>query len=340
MKRVLTPIIALALLAGCSKNPISLPDEDNTDGKHLLEFTIDGFTQQLIPFADQIKALSIQASADRSALSPGSIKAETIPGTLLRDHINAIEIKIYQTGLLVDSIRQYADDPKFGTYSAYHQKETSPFQVFIAAAQLGDDGDIEMRRGVDNKGLLADHYIKTLPEPSDAYFSFSTISLTQGTSNRKIQLKRFVGRLEINLKEEIPAATHHMEVRIENTAQYFLLSEQRGYRVNKDVAKDTIAYETVKVINIKPEDRGKPSFEINAYFVKQGLLTGEAETTTVTLNAFDAENNLLKSKIIPNVQIQTNMRTKLTGFLFAAPNLNFDMEIVSAWNTSVPEILF
>ena len=340
MKRVISPIILLLLLAGCSKKPINPSDDENTDGKHLLEFTIDGFSQQLIPFADQIRASSIQASVNRSSVSSSSIKAETTPGNTLRDHINAIEIKIFQSGNLVDSIRQYANEPNFGTYSKYYKQDAIQFQIFIAAAQLGSEGDLEVRRGLDNKGSIADLYIKTLPDASDAYFSYSTISLNKGIVNSKIQLKRFVGRLEINLLEEIPASTHHIEVAIANTAQYFLFHDQRGYRHHKDIALDSIPYETVKVINIKPEDLGQDNFAFDAYFVKNGLLSGGVDFTTVTLRAFDEENNLLKSKTIPNVQIQTNVRTKLTGRLFTEPNLNFDIELVSAWNPTVHEIEF
>jgi len=149
-----------------------------------------------------------------------------------------------------------------------------------------------------------------------------------------------VGRLEVNLTEKIPAEAHHIEVTIDNTAQYFLMMEQRGYRFEKDIANDNLPYQTVKVIDIKPEDVGKEEYSFTAYFVKNGLLSSEAQTSKVTLKAFDAENNLLQTREIPNVALQTNMRTKLSGRLFTAPNLNFDIDIDGAWSDEIPEYEF
>jgi len=342
MKRnLILSVILFLLIAGCSKDSLKPEEEELNNEKHLLSFTIDGFSQDLVPFANQIKALNLSASASHQ-ISAGntSNSIQATASSDIRDHINTIEIKIFRKGALIDSVRQFAADPDFGTYKKYHSITTSQYMVSIVGAMLEHNGDFATRPLTNQSNPILDHHIKMLPYPANAFYFQKQIDLNGGDVHETAKLKRFVGRLDIELMEEIPSTAHRIEITTQNTAQYFIPFEQRGYYYTEVESEDHTPYHTVKNIILKPEHFGKPSFSFNAYHVLKGKLGGAPQTTTVILKAYDSADKVIQTKEIPDVMIQTNMRTKLSGYLFSAPNLNFDMEIAADWDSEIPAYEF
>jgi|GEM_PF-1323251 len=343
MKRNLILSVILSLLiAGCSKVSLKPEEEEFNGEKHLLSFTIDGFSQDLLPFSDQIKALNLNASASPQKAVTNNLSGSTqaTASIDIRDYINTIEIKIFRAGALIDSVRQFVTDPDFGTYKKYHSITTNLYQVFVTGAMLEHNGDFATRTGPNINGSIMNSHIKVLPYPVDAFYFHKAIDLKGGEVHEQMKLKRIVGRLDIELTEEIPSTAHRIEITTQNTAQYFVPLEQRGYYYTENESEDTTPYHTVKNIILKPEHFGKESLSFNAYHILKGKLGSVPQTTKVILRAYDSADKIIQTKEISDVLIQTNMRTKLTGKLFTKPNLNFDIEIATDWDSQIPEYEF
>jgi len=339
---LLLSVTVLLSISGCAKDPIpDIDDEDSQDGKYLISFTIDGFSQDLLPFSDKIRASDLSASANRnlnSALLPNSIQATGEPDTDIRDIINTLEIKVYRGNFLVDSVRQYADDPNFGKFANYYNPGT-PHNLFVAGALLENEGDLIMKKDSPT-GTTRDVYLRVLPQATDAFFIYKAYDFSKEPQHENLKLKRFVGRVEVELDEIITSDANRIDITIENTAAYFLPYHQRGYHLNQDIELDQISHHTIKSVQIKPEDVGRTDFSLSAYFVLKSELGTAPETTKIILAAYREDGSMIRQKEIPNVSLQANKRTKLVGKLFTVPNVDFEVGLESDWHSEVPEYEF
>src|SRR5690606_37090041 len=91
--------VLLLFISSCAKDPVGPTDgQSSNDGEYLISFTIDGFTQDLLPFSNKIQAYGLNATTSRnsnSSLFSNSIQ-NTEEQTDIRDFINTIEIKVYR----------------------------------------------------------------------------------------------------------------------------------------------------------------------------------------------------------------------------------------------------
>ncbi len=328
IKNLIPSFIFLLLINACSKDPLT-PHEPGNEEKQLLSLTVDGFSQSLLPFADRIQAANLSASLLPVALSSS--------GTNLSDNINTLEFKVYHKNKLIDILRQHSNDSDFGKYENYLPPDGTPYRVFVVGAMLDIDngGDIQLKRGATTD----ETNIKILPELVDAFSFHNSYLIEAESQTENIQLKRFVGRLEINLTEEIPHNAEYIEITIHNTAKYFMPVSEQGYY--QDPKKDSIEHNTFKKVFIKPENVGRDDYSINLYFILKSKLGSEAEITNVTIRAVSDMNQKIDIREINDVKLQANMHTKLTGKIFSHhPNRTFDIELDSDWDSEVPEFRF
>jgi len=328
MKRNLISLFILLLfIASCSKAPQTIPEEDLAENeKYLLSFTVSGFSQDLLPFPEKLQSTN--------ALSTNSL-------VNIRDYFNTLKIIVYYRNDVIDSVIQYADDPDFGQYSKYYppsQSVSFPYNVVIIGAML-DNPDEEIV--FEEMDQITYSRVSISPNPADAFFAVKTFVLSPEPTHETIQLQRFVGRLDVQLDEEIPNTADQIEVTIENTAKYFMPVEKRGYHIDRIIKNDNVPYNTVKRIKINPEDTGRQDFSFSTYFMLKSILGSEAETSKVVIRAYNQDGKEITKREIPNVIIQANKRTKLRGLLFTSPpNMGFDMEIESDWDSEIPEFKF
>lgn len=327
IRNLIPSFIFLFLITACTKDSVA-PDEPNREEKQLLSLTVGGFSQELLPFIDRVQAANLSASL----FSPLSSA-----GTNLSDYINTLEFKVYRKSVLVDSYRQYSDDPDFGKYESYLSPDAAvPYNVFITGTMLGSEGDIELNRDIGS----TDFSLRILPEPVDAFTFYKSYTIGAEPQIESIQLKRFVGRLEIDLMEEIPYNAHSIEITVHNTAQYFKPISEDGYNLIPKEGENPINH-TVKTFLIKPEDIGRNDYSVNVYFVLRSKLGSEAELSKVTIKAFDNLNKEVATREINDVILQANKRTKLTGKIFTHhPNRTFEIELADDWDSEVPEFRF
>src|SRR5690606_13842948 len=125
-------------------------------------------------------------------------------------------------------------------------------------------------------------YISMEPNWVDAFSFAERLVVTNEPSYRDINLKRFVGRLEVNLLEEVPENAHRIEVRMENTAKYFSSYKEEGFHLERSPKPDSVPYATLQNIYIQPKDIDKTDFNFNAHFILKGILT-TINTSKITL---------------------------------------------------------
>lgn len=63
------------------------------------------------------------------------------------------------------------------------------------------------------------------------------------------------------------------------------------------------------------------------------FLYSDEESMTVTIQALDADENVLYTNIVPNVPFQRNCKTTLTGAVFAVGTSSASFKIETAWGT-------
>src|SRR5690606_38050011 len=73
--------VLLLFISSCAKDPVGPIDDDGSNAEeYLISFTIDGFTQDLLPFSNKIQAYDLSASASRNpdaSLLSKSIQSST-----------------------------------------------------------------------------------------------------------------------------------------------------------------------------------------------------------------------------------------------------------------------
>lgn len=61
------------------------------------------------------------------------------------------------------------------------------------------------------------------------------------------------------------------------------------------------------------------------------FLASDEETVNITLEALDASNNVLFTKVVENVPLKRNRKTTLTGAMFTAPTSTAAFKVETAW---------
>ena len=61
------------------------------------------------------------------------------------------------------------------------------------------------------------------------------------------------------------------------------------------------------------------------------FLATDEETMTITLEVLDADDNVLVTKVVPNVPLQRNRKTTLTGALFNASSSSASFQLETSW---------
>lgn len=327
--KILCAFVLIGALSACSKESM-VTDEENLKGKGRLAFTVDGFTQDLVPFP---KLMSASAKGEVSAVTNNPTSTD------IRDHINVLDIYVY-TGntnnrVLVDHVQQYADDANFGTYERYFDREiyTSSLHVVIHGTKLEEGGSVEWI-SIELPTTIG---VRTLPEVTDSFSLFQyQLSLdSPDDAIASVQLARYVGRLDLNLEEMIPSDAGHVEVTIENTGKYFQPGREEGF--NESLNEDDPSYHTVKEFKVQPEHIADSTLTGSVYFIPKEKRGSGPSTVTVRVAAYDDLGDLIRELTLSDVEIQANRVTKLKGTIFTIPNLVQQIGLDTEWGDDFPE---
>src|SRR5690606_19533042 len=134
---------------------------------------------------------------------------------------------------------------------------------------------------------------------NDVFLQTTTIEVKSEPLNQSLVLARVVGKLEINLLDEIPADVERIDYSIANTTRsYYPLGA--NYLSTDPISKTVYTY--------------SPNFKDDMFFYfffdNRGITSGDA---IVNIRAYGVEGNLILNKTINNVPVGVNQKTILTG---------------------------
>lgn len=211
------------------------------------------------------------------------------------------------TGKLVRNLAESSDSTSFktitdslaaGTYSVY----------FIAGGS-----DIFLQTG--GKTM-------TYPYPStsggtgpgweDTFVKALTLTVQGGNIEQNVTLDRIVTELEVNITDPIPAQAQRLELQVDNEYVYG--------NFDGSIQTANVSYRYA-------------DFQTSATTKKFDLiLFNTISPFNVTINAYDAANNIIGHAVVANVKCAKNTRTVLTGGLFGNSTDNFVVSLGDVWN--------
>lgn len=319
-RKMLFAFMLISSLSACSKKT-ETSDLGELDGKVRVAFTVSGFEQELVPFPKP-----------QSASAEKGFRAETSNSstTELRDHINVLDIYVLHanTNEPIHHVTQYADDANFGKYENYFDPDvyTSSLYFLFAGAKL-DEGDAFEWINLQRANTAG---VRITPEMKDIFLTTTNMTL-KNPNEDDLTLKRAVGRLDLQLQEIIPDIAGHIEVTIENTGKYL---DRYGRGFTETTGAGDPVYNTVKRINILPEQLGESSLDASMYFIAKDAK--EQGSVGVKVAAYDAAGVLIREVALQNVPVQRNRVTKITGQVFTAPNMTHELGIEGEWGEDFP----
>jgi len=305
MKKVL-PVLSLILLlfAACKKSDNSEAEPKEEDKpKYDVSFTVADFAQTV------------------GTLSTGNSKATTAVGDTLKNYVNYLYYRIYNSaGVLVNSVDQEGSLSTFGTITdklpsgAYNVLFTAgKYNLFIPGAQtIFSNASFGPTYGTPWNDTFVKH-----------------VQLTVGSTAiaQSVRLDRVIGGLEVVLQDAIPSNVAKVSVVFQSDVDY-IYSTGTGTFSSKPITRD---------FSIAASDIGQKNKKFLSY------IGNTVSASSVIIRAYDSANGLLAEKTVSNVRCYKNQKTTLTGTLFPATSsasLGFTVTVNPTWGASGGTINF
>ena len=153
----------------------------------------------------------------------------------------------------------------------------------------------------------------------DTFYKRVPITVTSSGINQGVAIDRFTSRLDLIIKDAIPAGTSRITVTFSDTSLVDAKSGLKFYPGTNYTSK-----------TINTADIGKTNYTITMYNLNN-IKPFDVSISYYGINP----NGPLDTKVIRNVVCKTNTRTILSGDLFTPTNSEFTIAINQDWNTPV-----
>ncbi len=320
MKKLLLYSLAVFLfVSSCSKERSSQSKPPvNTGKKYAVKFNVDGFTQTI------------------NTINKKTLDAVT-PGGLAD---NAAVLYYYaqnSAGAYVSVIKQTSAMAGFGTITDSLAAGTYTIALIAGGGpqptQPGSPPGLEIASiGAMGPGFLHMYCTYALNHGQfrpwqDTFDKVFTITVGSQGVTQSVSLNRIDGEIEVNIQDAIPANL--------KTVQLSFKYEDSGYRIDADSSFNTLdnPYTYVKPVTIPDTAVGKTNYKINT------IICNTRAPMTVTITCLDASNNTLSVTTVPNVRCQKNIKTVLSGNLFAGASV-FQVSFDPTWDPTPINISF
>ncbi len=184
--------------------------------------------------------------------------------------------------------------------------------------------------------VYAGQGLDAIPRSMDIFFSKSTLTVTGTTTANAITLHRIVGEVEVDLKDAV----------IPNNVSFIILGrlgEIIGYSIANEIPNNIITgYSSDQVYTADDDYTNLAAADYTkGTYIMQRFVLNTLTPIDILINAYDKDGNLIASKTVPQVQIQQNRRTVLTGKLFdnSVP-AQFTITANVAWGPDTSPITF
>lgn len=210
-------------------------------------------------------------------------------------------------GALFHQIKQDSTMDNFGRIS--DNLPAGTYTVYIVAGQrgLGEFGDPSQFGYPNTEGPGAIW--------KDLFYKKLTITVTNTAINQDVTLARVVGQLQINVEDAIPANAAKFVVKITDESIYFdfkngIMGGAYGGQINNTIPASAIGTTNYKITRI---------------------IGNTLTPMSVQIICYDSANIVIADKTINNVNCDINVKTILSGKLFAVSN-GFVVGLNNTWD--------
>lgn len=310
MKEIIALLTIILFFSACSKkanNDEGQPDPVNNSKKYPVQINVTSFSQETGSFDGRKAGVTARTSADS-----------------LRQYVNYLLYNVYDTtALRIKTIYQTSSDSTFGVI-----RDSLPAGKYVISITASKDSafkdpadyvdPIYTRDGV---GLLG-----RIPG-TDIFYKRVQINV-DGAVNQPMELARVVSKLKINLKDQMPFDAGFISLEMIDSFKsssnlpafldFWSGIISGGYH-------DLQRYPAYKV-HVPDSAKGKTDFSIETYVLNSKIIP-----TIIVLTATDTLDRYMIRKQIPNVTLEVNRKTILSGRLFVNPGTGVNTSINTQW---------
>ena len=353
MKNNLTLSMALCLIVfSCKKEDQSqiAPQAKSDAKKYAVNFDVSSFSQSVE---------SMRAKGSAKIMAGGSAISAM---DSLKNRIDQLRYLVYDSaGMALSSVnQQYLANGSFYSYkqtvSGNDGTYGRPFGSIVDSLPSGKysivflgtnmynylfndrfDEDWEVPLNLSN--IFDDRSLDFSPlATGETFYKKLSIVVAKTDLKQDVCLDRVTGKLEINIKDAIPANANKFDFRFYEAPNTFYLgsgtaSERTNYG---DETDEDFGVKMWHPVQIKDSEKGMTNYKVPPYIV-----FGSDKMFTVEIRCFDASNKLIAKKTVSNVQVFKNKRTILTGKLFDNNSQAlFNVTVNSDWNLETENVTF
>jgi len=201
------------------------------------------------------------------------------------------------------------------------------------------DGAPDDRENLNTSTVGEDYGLspERFPQTEDTFYKKFLLIVGHQNVDQEVNLERLTGKLEVNILDKLPANATQFECKVYGAGDGIKLNTSAiiGFTDYLDEGDNSEWPESQRFrpVQIKAEERA--SYKYSQY------LYGREQVLRVKLQFFDANNNLIITKNIPNIHIYKNKRTILSGKLFeTTPQTGFTVSVNSEWDPATIEVPF
>ena len=207
--------------------------------------------------------------------------------TPIADYVTRLDVWIYESGSEVSATHQSSGDAGFGSQTVTLNK-TKTYTLYAVAHKAED------------AATLADGVI-SWPDDKVTHSFFYTTTFTPATDTElSCVMSRIVAMLRVETTDAIPAECKKMRITIKDVFDRWNVTTGGTHQLNR--------VSTINISSTKPDG--------SAAFTLYTIVTGENTNHRVTMEALDADDNILKTHILDNVPLCINKKTTISGTFF------------------------
>lgn len=305
-KALLLLVLPSLLLLACKRQHSADPAPATTSGVKKYAVNLDvssGFTQQILSVNNQQRVLAVRSNAVAGS------------STAYPTHLSYF---VYDSNYnLVDQVVQDSTNTNFGIIK--DSLAAGTYKVVIVAGQnylyarAPDSSPGHVPVPAEFFYYYGGYYLW-----KDTFYSQFPLTITSSAVNQSIKLDRFVGKLEVNVEDAMPAGVSTIGITVDK--QYGV------YIYQTDSFDPNTPFTANQSVTVPASASGTTNYKIDQ------IIGTTSVPVTVNIVAYDANKKVLGQANVANVKFEKNKTTILSGKLFGSSN-GFQVTANAAWDT-------
>lgn len=226
--------------------------------------------------------------------------------------VGAVTLAFYDgEGTEVYNTTQVRGDGSYTTFGEFTANLPVGHYTMVAIGRGRSEGDVFVLTSPTQAAYTSERVRETFTVVQD-------VMVTDAAPlDLEVTLNRVITRLNILSTDNVPSGT--------TTIRTTYAKGSKSFNPTTGLATDDAGFTVTNSVNINGEGH-------LAVFNVAFLATDE-ETMTVTIEALDADANVLSTRVVPNVPLKRNRQTTLTGAVFTADESAAAFQFETAWIT-------